>query len=144
RRRAHHDPEGGPLGMTGELKLRRGDRLVLATHNAGKLAELKELLAPFGLDLVSAGELGLPEPEETGTTSIDNARIKAHATAAATGALSLADDSGLCVDAIGGQPGVYTANWASNGTVRDYDVGMRRVEDALQAAGATTPADRRG
>lgn len=130
--------------MTGELKLRRGDRLVLATHNAGKLAELKELLAPFGLDLVSAGELGLPEPEETGTTFIDNARIKAHATAAATGALSLADDSGLCVDAIGGQPGVYTANWASNGTVRDYDVGMRRVEDALQAAGATTPADRRG
>lgn len=130
--------------MTGELKLRRGDRLVLATHNAGKLAELKELLAPFGLDLVSAGELGLPEPEETGTTFIDNARIKAHATAAATGTLALADDSGLCVDAIGGQPGVYTANWASNGTMRDYDVGMRRVEDALQAAGATTPADRRG
>lgn len=130
--------------MTEALKLRRGDRLVLATHNAGKLAELKELLAPFGLDLVSAGELGLPEPEETGTTFVDNARIKAHATAAAAGTIALADDSGLCVDAIGGQPGVYTANWASNGTVRDYDVGMRRVEDALQAAGATTPADRRG
>ena len=127
-----------------ELKLRRGDRLVLATHNAGKLAELRELLAPFGLVLVSAGELGLPEPEETGTTFIENARIKAHATAGASGALALADDSGLCVDAIGGKPGVYTANWASNGPLRDYDVGMRRVEDALQAAGATTPAERRG
>ena len=98
--------------MTQGLKLRRGDRLVLATHNAGKLAELQELLKPFGLDLTSAGELGLPEPEETGTTFAENARIKAHATAKASGILSLADDSGLSVDAIGGKPGVYTANWA--------------------------------
>lgn len=130
--------------MTQGLKLRRGDRLVLATHNAGKLAELQELLKPFGLDLTSAGELGLPEPEETGTTFAENARIKAHATAKASGILSLADDSGLSVDAIGGKPGVYTANWAEAGGVRDYAIGMRRVEDALQAANATTPAERRG
>jgi XTP/dITP diphosphohydrolase len=130
--------------MNGALKLRRGDRLVLATHNAGKLAELKELLEPFGLELISAAELGLPEPDETGTSFAENARIKAHATAEAAGELALADDSGLCVDAIGGKPGVFTANWASNGPVRDYGVGMRRVEDALQAAGATTPKERRG
>ena len=132
--------------MSDKLTLKRGDRLVLATHNAGKLAEFKELLAPFGLDLVSAGELGLPEPVETGTTFIENARIKAHAAAAAANNLALADDSGLSVDAIGGKPGVYTANWAGSGSNggRDYMVGMRRVEDALQAAGATTPKDRRG
>ena len=126
------------------LRLRRGDRLVLATHNRGKLAELRDMLADFGLDLVSAGDLGLPEPEETGTTFIENARLKAHAAAQGSGSMALADDSGLCVDALGGQPGVYTANWAGNGTVRDYGVGMRRVEDALQAAGADTPARRRG
>ena len=128
------------------LRLKRGDRLVLATHNAGKLAELKELLAPFGLDLVSAAKLDLPEPDETGTTFVENARIKAHAAAKGANAIALADDSGLCVDAIGGQPGVYTANWAgssSNGG-RDYMHGMRRVEDALQAAGASTPRQRRG
>ena len=130
--------------MSGELKLRRGDRLVLATHNRGKLAEFRELLAPFGLELLSAGELGLPEPDETGATFLENARIKAHASARTSGLLALADDSGLCVDAIGGKPGVHTANWASAGPIRDYTVGMRRVENALQAAGATTPAARRG
>jgi XTP/dITP diphosphohydrolase len=128
------------------LSLQPGDRLVIATHNAGKLAELSELMAPFDLDLVSAGELGLPEPEETGTTFAENARLKAHAAAKASGSLALADDSGLCVDAIGGQPGVYTADWAgssANGG-RDYMVGMRRVEDALQAAGANSPGQRKG
>ena len=134
--------------MADKLTLRRGDRLVLATHNAGKLAEFRELLAPFGLDFVSAGELGLPEPDETGTTFVENARLKAHAAAKASNNIALADDSGLSVDAIGGQPGVYTANWAGSGSGssggRDYMVGMRRVEDALQAAGATTPRDRRG
>lgn len=131
--------------MTG-LTLRAGDRLVIATHNAGKLAELSELMAPFDLDLVSAGELGLPEPDETGTTFEENARIKAHAAAQASGTIALADDSGLCVDAIGGQPGVHTADWAgsSANSGRDYMVGMRRVEDALQAAGADTPGKRRG
>jgi len=130
--------------MVALLQLRRGDRLLLATHNAGKLREFHDLLEPFGLELVSAGELGLPEPEETGTTFIENARIKAHAAAGGAGIVALADDSGLCVDAIGGKPGVYTANWAASGPLRDYAVGMRRVEDALQAANATTPAERRG
>ena len=132
--------------MADRLTLRRGDRLVLATHNAGKLREFRELLAPFGLDIVSAGELGLPEPEETGTTFVENARLKAHAAARAAGLIALADDSGLSVEAIGGQPGVYTANWAGSSAsgARDYTVGMRRVEDALQAAGATTPGQRRG
>jgi len=124
------------------IRLKRGDRLVLATHNAGKLAEFDELLAPFGLELVSAGALGLPEPEETGSTFSENARIKAHAAAKGAGLPALADDSGLVVDALGGAPGVYTANWAGPG--RDFSVGMRRVEDALQAANASSPADRRG
>jgi len=132
--------------MTTPLKLQRGDRLVIATHNAGKLREFSMLLAAFDLDLVSAADLGLPEPEETGTTFVENARLKAHAAADASGIPALADDSGLCVDALGGDPGVYTANWAgsaANGG-RDYMVGMRRVEDSLQAAGAATPAERRG
>lgn len=130
------------MSGTRPLRLRRGDQLVLATHNDGKLREFRELLEPFGLEVISAGELGLPEPEETGTTFVENARIKAHAAAQGAGIVALADDSGLCVDAIGGRPGVYTANWAGPG--RDFSVGMRRVEDALQAAGATSPAERRG
>ncbi len=130
--------------MADKLTLRRGDRLVLATHNAGKLREFQELLEPFGLDIVSAGELGLPEPEETGTTFVENARIKAHASAKASGLIALADDSGLTIDALGGKPGVYTANWAETPNGRDFAVGMRRVEDALQAAGASEPGDRKG
>jgi XTP/dITP diphosphohydrolase len=130
--------------MIERLRLRRGRRLVLATHNAGKLAELKELLEPFGLELSSAAQLGLPEPDETGASFAENARIKAQATAEATGEMALADDSGLCVDAIGGKPGVYTADWAATPTGRDYRMAMRRVEDMLQAAGATSPGLRRG
>ncbi|WP_224704239.1 non-canonical purine NTP pyrophosphatase [Devosia aquimaris] len=118
-------------------RLGPGDRLVLATHNAGKLKEFRELFAPFGLEIVSAGELGLPEPEETGTTFAENARLKAHAAAQATGLLALSDDSGLCVDALNGDPGVYTADWA--GVPRNFDHAMKRVEDALQAANATSP-----
>ncbi|SFZ84934.1 XTP/dITP diphosphohydrolase [Devosia enhydra] len=124
------------------LRLKRGDTLLLATHNAGKLREFRELLEPFGLEIVSAGELGLPEPDETGTTFVENARIKAHAAAIASGMIALSDDSGLCVDALGGDPGVYTANWAGPG--RDFSIGMRRVEDGLQAAGASEPGQRRG
>lgn len=130
--------------MTDKLTLQRGDRLVLATHNGGKLVEFQELLADFGLDLVSAGQLGLPEPDETGTTFIENARLKAHAAAQASGTIALADDSGLMVDALGGQPGVYTANWAETPNGRDFALGMRRVEDSLQAAGAQSPSERRG
>lgn len=128
--------------MTTGLRLRHGDRLVLATHNSGKLAELQDLLEPFGLDIASAGELGLDEPEETGTTFAENAALKAHAAAEASGTIALADDSGLEVDILGGRPGIHTARWA--GPERDFDAGMRRVEDAIQAAGATGPADRRG
>lgn len=128
--------------MTTPPKLGPGDRLVLATHNAGKLKEFQDLFEPFGLELVSAGELGLPEPDETGTTFAENARIKAHAAASASGMLALSDDSGLCVDALGGKPGVYTANWA--GPERDFAHGMKRVEDALQAANATRPSERTG
>lgn len=123
-------------------KLRQGDRLILATHNAGKLKEFQELFAPFGLELTSAGALSLPEPEETGTTFAENARLKAHAAAQASGMLALSDDSGLCVDALNGDPGVYTADWA--GVPRDFGHAMQRVEDALQAIGATLPAQRRG
>jgi len=122
-------------------KLRRGDRLVLATHNAGKLKEFRELFAPFGLELVSAGELGLPEPEETGTTFAENARTKAHASAKGANMLALSDDSGISVDALDGQPGVYTADWA--GVPRDFGRAMQRVEDELLAKGAVTPDQRR-
>ena len=121
-------------------KLRRGDRLVLATHNAGKLKEFQELFAPFGLELISAGELGLPEPEETGTTFAENARTKAHAAAKGANMLALSDDSGICVDALNGEPGVYTADWA--GVPRNFDNAMRKVQDALEAVNATEPADR--
>jgi XTP/dITP diphosphohydrolase len=127
--------------VSGQFTLRTGDELLIATHNAGKLAEFRDLFAPLGLDLVSAGELGLPEPDETGTTFVENARIKAHAAASAGNMLALADDSGLCVTALNGDPGVYTANWA--GPQRDFDMAMRRVENALQSADATTPDKRR-
>ncbi|MBU1175650.1 MAG: non-canonical purine NTP pyrophosphatase [Alphaproteobacteria bacterium] len=127
--------------MTDMFRLRGGDRLVIATHNEGKLREFRELFDPFGLDLVSAGELGLPEPEETGATFVENARIKAHASAEGSGYLSLADDSGLCVDALDGQPGVYTADWA--GVPRDFRRAMQRVENQLQAKGAISPGARR-
>jgi XTP/dITP diphosphohydrolase len=113
-----------------------GGKLVIATHNAGKLAEISALTAPFGLACLSAGSLGVAEPDETGTTFEANAILKARHTCAATGLPSLADDSGLCVDALGGDPGVYTANWA--GPKRDWMRAMRMVEAALDGA-----ADRR-
>lgn len=128
--------------MDDVFKLTPGTRLVLATHNGGKLNEFKELFTPFDLELVSAGELGLPEPEETGTSFVDNARLKAHAAAKGAEMIALADDSGLCVDALGGKPGIHTARWA--GPQRDFAVGMKRVEDALQAANASIPGDRHG
>jgi XTP/dITP diphosphohydrolase len=122
-------------------RLHAGDRLVLASHNKGKLEEFQDLFEPYGLELISAAELGLPEPEETGTTFAENARIKAHAAAQGSGMLALSDDSGLCVEALGGDPGVYTADWA--GVPRNFAHAMKRVEDALQAANATSPSQRR-
>ncbi len=120
-------------------------KLVLATHNAGKLAEFRGLVAPFGIEVISAGELGLPEPEETGTTFEANAAIKALAAARATGLVALSDDSGLEVNALGNQPGVYTADWATlpDGS-RSFSVAMQKVEDALVEAGATLPGQRKG
>lgn len=127
--------------MADPFRLLPGTKLVLATHNAGKLKEFRELFAPFNLELTSAGELGLPEPEETGTTFHENARLKAHASAKVANCVALADDSGLCVDALDGAPGVYTADWA--GEPRDFGRAMRRVEEELQAKGATDPAARK-
>jgi XTP/dITP diphosphohydrolase len=124
-----------------ELKKDVGGRLVIATHNAGKLWEMRALLAPYGLDAVAAGELGLPEPEETGESFQANAELKALAAARGAGLAALADDSGLCVDALGGAPGIYSARWAevSPGGLRDFAVGMEKIEAALKEAGAEPP-----
>jgi XTP/dITP diphosphohydrolase len=116
-------------------------RLVIATHNAGKLREMRELLAPYGIEVVSAGELGLREPEETGVSFRHNARIKAVAAANASGLPAFADDSGLCVAALDGAPGIHSARWA--GERKDFAHAMRRVEDALQARNATAPDARK-
>lgn len=118
-------------------------KMVVASHNAGKLREFADLMAPFGIEAKSAKEYGLPEPEETGTTFEENAYIKAHAAAVATGLPALSDDSGLCVDALDGAPGVYTADWATqpDGT-RDFMLAMEKTETLLKEKGATDPAQR--
>ncbi|WAC28354.1 RdgB/HAM1 family non-canonical purine NTP pyrophosphatase [Ancylobacter sp. SL191] len=116
-------------------------RVVIATHNSGKLEEMRGLLAPYGIECVSAGDLNLPEPDETGLTFKENARIKAISAANATGLPAFADDSGLCVDALGGAPGLYTARWA--GPEKDFYAAMSRVEDELRDAGANLPDMRR-
>ena len=110
-------------------KLEAGSKLVLASHNAGKLAEFSTLLADFGVTVLSAGDLNLPEPEETATTFAGNAAIKALAAARATGLPALADDSGLCVSALGGAPGIYSARWA--GPDKDFPAAMARIEDGI-------------
>jgi len=116
-------------------------RLVVASHNPGKLAEIADLLRPYGLDPVSAGDLGLPEPEETETTFAGNARLKAHAAATAAGLPALADDSGLAVAALGGAPGIHSARWAETGSGRDFAHAMRKVWEELDAE--EVPAPRR-
>lgn len=116
-----------------------GRRLVVASHNEGKVAEIRDLLAPFGVETVSAAELGLPVPEETETTFEGNAALKARAAAEASGLPALADDSGLAVDALGGAPGVHTADWAEGPGGRDFGRAMARTHDALLAAGAAQP-----
>lgn len=108
-----------------------GGTLLIATHNRGKLEEFAQLLGPRGITCVSAGEKGLPEPEETETTFLGNARIKAHAAARASGLPALADDSGLCVDALNGAPGVYTADWATTPQGRDFVHAMEKTHAAL-------------
>ncbi len=116
-----------------------GKRLLVATHNKGKLEEIAELLKPYGISCVSAAEMGLPEPEETEGTFVGNARIKAHAAAKATGLPALADDSGIEVDGLGGAPGVYTADWAMTPTGRDFVQAMTRTWNGLEAANAPYP-----
>jgi len=116
-----------------------GQKLLFATHNSGKLDEMRQLLGPRGYEVVSAAEMGLPEPEETEDTFVGNARIKAHSAARATGLPALSDDSGLCVDALDGAPGVYTADWAEGAGGRNFGRAMTRTYDALIAVEAEHP-----
>lgn len=122
-----------------------GKTIVVASHNKGKLEEIAALIEPFGLSAKSAADYGLPEPDETGTEFEENAYIKAYAAASATDLPALSDDSGLCVDALGGAPGVYTADWAEqpDGS-RDFAQAMRVTEEKLQETGAATPEKRGG
>ena len=124
-------------------------RLVIASHNQGKVREIAALLGPYGIEPVSAAELDLPEPEETGTNFLDNADLKARAAADLSGMVALADDSGLCVEALGNRPGIFSARWALVGSGhvpaddepghiagdRDFAVAMRRVQRELEALG---------
>ena len=116
-------------------------KVVIATHNQGKLREMRELLAPYGIALVSAGELGLPEPVEDGYMFSENAAIKAVAAARASGLPALSDDSGICIDALDGAPGLFSANWAGPG--KDFAPALARVQAELAKRGATTPERRR-
>jgi len=116
-----------------------GDRLLVATHNRGKLDEIAHLLDPHGISVIGAGEMDLPEPDETETSFVGNARIKAHEAARATGLPALADDSGLSVDALGGAPGVFTADWAETGSGRDFAMAMEKVWRKLEEAQASEP-----
>ena len=115
------------------------DTILVATHNAGKLEEMVHLFEPLGISVVGAAELKLPEPEETGTTFVENARIKAHAAAKTTNLPALSDDSGIVIDALDGAPGVYTADWAETGNGRDFVMAMTRAHDELADSKAPEP-----
>ncbi len=117
------------------MKLAPG-RLVLATHNAGKVVEIAALLKPYGMDVIAAGDLGLPEPAETEDSFAGNALIKARSAAQGAGIVALADDSGLCVEALGGAPGVYTADWAETPAGRDWNLAMTKVQESLEKLGS--------
>src|SRR6187455_3579885 len=118
------------------------DLVVIATHNPGKLREMRELLAPYGIATQSAGELELPEPEETGSTFAENARIKAVTAARASGKPAFADDSGLVVDALDGEPGIHSARWA--GPDKDFRFAMNKIQSLLMERGAKAAERRRG
>ena len=130
--KARRVPETGHRHLSG--------RIVIATHNPGKLAEMRELLEPFGVEAVSAGELGLEVPAETGHMFCENAAIKAHAAARSTGMPAISDDSGVCVDALDGAPGLFSADWAVK---KDFAPAMARVERELERRGALAPEERR-
>jgi len=114
-------------------------KLVIASHNEGKVREIRELLAPYGIEPVSAGSLGLPEPAETGTTFVANAELKARSAADLSGLPALADDSGLCVEALGGDPGIYSARWA--GERKDFGLAMQLVHENMERAGPEAGRD---
>ncbi|MBL4811950.1 MAG: RdgB/HAM1 family non-canonical purine NTP pyrophosphatase [Rhodobacteraceae bacterium] len=116
-----------------------GGKLLIATHNTGKLVEMEALFAPYGLELSSNAAHGLPEPDETENTFVGNARIKAHAATKATGLPALADDSGIEIDALGGAPGVYTADWAETPNGRDFVMAMEKTWAKLEDANAPAP-----
>jgi XTP/dITP diphosphohydrolase len=140
-RRRMTDEQGTPIRPLSSVLCRPiTGRLVIASHNAGKIAELREMLSPYNIDTVSAADLGLPEPEETGETFRDNARIKALAGAKSSGLPALADDSGLQVEALDCAPGVYSARWA--GPDRNFRRAMEMIEQTLQERGATTAFQR--
>ena len=128
-------PAASPMTSPPDAHRQVAGRLVIATHNPGKLREMRELLAPYGIDAASAAELGLAEPDETGASFRDNARIKAVAAAAASGLPAFADDSGLAVDALDGAPGIHSARWAGPG--KDFGAAMQRVDQLLRERGAT-------
>jgi XTP/dITP diphosphohydrolase len=130
-----------PDHSTSVIRRLSSDRLVIATHNPGKLAEMRELLAPYGIAASSAAELGLPEPDENGMTFTENACIKALAAAQTANLPALADDSGLVIEALEGAPGIHSARWA--GPDRDFHGAMERIEQQLRARDATTPERRR-
>jgi XTP/dITP diphosphohydrolase len=134
------DPQPVCVWPLGQPRRRISGRLVIASHNSGKIAELREMLAPYTIDTASAADLGLPEPEETGKTFQDNARIKALAAASASSLPALADDSGLQVEALDRAPGVYSARWA--GPDRNFRRAMEMIEQKLQERGATTVLQR--
>ncbi|WP_425071495.1 RdgB/HAM1 family non-canonical purine NTP pyrophosphatase [Sagittula sp. S175] len=121
------------------VRERIGSRLLVATHNQGKLEEIAALLEPYGVEVVGGKEMGLPEPEETGTTFVENARIKAHAAAKATGLPALSDDSGIEVDALDKAPGVYTADWSETPNGRDFVMAMTKTHDLLVERDAPEP-----
>lgn len=131
------------MSAAGSLRGHRkiAGRLVIATHNAGKLREMRELLSPFGIDTVSAGELGLPEPDESGISFAENARLKAVSASTRCGMPAFADDSGLAVDALDGEPGIHSARWA--GPERNFRHAMESVEEKLRARGAHAISQRR-
>jgi XTP/dITP diphosphohydrolase len=120
------------MSITNEINFSRGDKLVVASHNPGKIREIQTLLDPFGLHVLSTGEMGAPEPEETGDTFEANARLKARASAEFTGLPALADDSGFCVAALNGAPGIYSARWA--GPDKNFDIAMSRLNEEMGSA----------
>src|SRR6516164_10268161 len=134
-------PKGSDSDLTSDIRPLTSKDLVIATHNPGKLAEMRELLAAYGIAAISAGELALPEPAETGMTFVENACIKAAAAAKAAQLPALADDSGLVVEALDGEPGIHSARWA--GPDKDFRAAMNRIQTLLIERGAKTPEQRR-